>query len=106
MKNKLYLIALVLAVTILLGAGPWRHYAIAESTGTITVCNESNKNLYITIDDRNEGPVDKNSSEDFKVKLGEHKICASWDNSSIKEYCTLTESSPDYTWSISKNDTE
>jgi hypothetical protein len=106
MKNKLYLIALVLAVSIMLGAGPLRSHAMAESNGTITVCNESSKNLYITIDDRNEGPVDKNSSESFKVKLGEHKICASWNNSSIKEYCTLTESSPDYTWSISNNDTE
>ncbi len=105
MKKNICLALLILAL-ILPGVCLLECPAAAESTGTITVCNESLKDLYITIDDRNEGTVDGNSSESFTVKLGEHKICASWDDSSIKKYCTLTESSPDYTWNIGRNDTE
>lgn len=68
------------------GPGPRR-----EPDCEVRVVNDSDFDMYIMIDGRNEGKVDKNSSETFKVhRWGELKVEAEVENETAKDWVRLS----------------
>ena len=78
----------------------------ASRRGEITVHNNSNRDLYISIAGRNQGSVSAGSSDSFTVRYGEHRCEAEWDGGSIHKYIRITKSSPYADWYISKDDVQ
>lgn len=69
--------------------------------GNLTIKNETEKTMYIVIDEYNQGEIWSNYSKVYNLRLGEHKIEACYDDKVIRKYIILTESYPDETWCIS-----
>lgn len=75
-----------------------------EKKGTITIKNETNKTIYIVLDDYNQGDIWPNYSEEYKVTIGEHKVEAYCGDKKATKYIKILETYPDAEWCVTKND--
>jgi len=80
--------------------------AASDEWGSITVRNSSDRDVYITIDGYNQGALGRHDSHTYSVYQGDHTVCAHAENRTVSEDCTLTPSSPHYSWEIGSRDLE
>lgn len=73
-------------------------------TGEITVRNDSNKDLYISIAGRYQGMVYSGSSGTYRVSYGNHRVDAEWDEGSIYKYVSVSQTYPYNRWDIGQGD--
>lgn len=96
------LIIFLCSVFILLGA----ECARAEDEGEITVHNETDRDLYISIAGRNKGVVATGQEETYSCKYGTHRVTAEWEDGSVSKYITVSRTYPSADWYISQDDVE
>ena len=87
-------VLLFAATSQVAGAGPWdrhdRDRERREPNCEVKVINDSDYEIYVMINDRNEGSVWKHSSETFKIyKWGSMKVEASAKSETAKEWIEL-----------------
>lgn len=76
----------------------------ASEDGEITVHNDSNRDVYISISGRNQGTVSAGSSETYSVHYGDHRCEAEWNGGSTYKYVKVSRSDPHGHWYINKDD--
>lgn len=77
---------------------------LGESTGTITVYNQTPKDVYVTIAGRNQGEIAAWSYDSYTVPLGEHRVEAHTDTSYAYKYVKLSSTYPDNSWTVTPGD--
>jgi len=109
MKNSLNTVIIIMLLCLMITFSvnaSINHSPLSKGHGEITVRNDSNKDLYISISGRNQGSVGANQSESFDVRYGNHRVEAEWDGGSIHKYVSIFKSSPHADWYISQDDVE
>lgn len=72
--------------------------------GEITVYNDSNRDVYISIAGKNQGTVSAGSSETYSIHYGDHRCEAEWNGGSTYKYVKVSRSDPHGYWYIKKDD--
>lgn len=111
MMKKAFTIIMILVLSCVIliafaGKVNAKYSPFSKRHGEITVRNDSNKELYISISGRNQGAVGANQSESFEVRFGNHRVEAEWDGGSIHKYVSISSSCPRATWCIGQSDVE
>lgn len=85
------ILTLVLALVLL----AWAPARADHRTGTVTVYNNSDHEIYVVIGGYNQGRVWKGSTHTFEFELGYHKVEAWVGDACAKQYVTLTKNEPE-----------
>lgn len=103
LKSRAFLI-LMITIFLCLLSFPFTNAMAGDDGGEITIYNETDKNLYITIADENAGQVDAGMTDTFECGYGEHRVEAEWDGGTIHKYIHVTKTYPNASWTIEQDD--
>ena len=71
---------------------------------SITIDNDTKKQFYVTIADRNQGPVDPGYAETYKVPYGDHKVVAQGWEKSASSWVKVSKYNPSGSWTVTDYD--